>query len=299
MRSGRSRDTSPVRQSAVVLLSLALPLAGTMVAADVRFQINHPSTGDPLTGQSVTIVSPAGEESTAVTDGDGEVELAGAEGNGWTARFTVEGRTYTAAGAPVAEADSKVLLGVLTGLGAVAVGAAVTDSNDDDVVQNGSDGGDPGSGGGSGGGGGIGDADSSCTATVNVIEAQLENPGGFLDAPVDGDTIDIGVQGNNTLFFEIDLIDFTVSVALSCGFGSDAGLDNCSGNMLGTFNQQNATIEFTDTSASTTLSGGTRQIQDAQATMTVTASPTSTRRRSSLPATEGVPPCRIFASRWP
>jgi hypothetical protein len=268
MRSGDSRSISAWQRPLVCLLSLALPGTFTTALADVRFQINHPATGNPLPGHAVTIVAPGGAQTAAVTDADGAIELTEADGDGWTARFTVEDRTYTAAGTAVAAGGSSVLLGVLTGLGAVAVGAAVTDSDSDKNLSDG--GSDPGDGGsGPDTGGGIDDADSRCTAVVEVLDAQLENPGNLRDAPEDGDLIEIGVLGDTTLFFDIDLFDLTVSADLSCSVANSGGLSSCSGDMIGTFNTSQATIMFTEASDTTVPVDDVRDIQGALATLDV------------------------------
>ncbi len=111
-----------------VSLAVAALLIAPLAHADVVFEINDPATGEPLSDLTVTIVAPNGELSEETTAADGTVVLPEAEGSGWTARYIHDGRTYTAAGVAAEGADeggaARVLIGVLSGLGAVGLAAA-------------------------------------------------------------------------------------------------------------------------------------------------------------------------------
>lgn len=249
-----------VRCRPAVSLAAVLLLVAPVIHADVVFEINDPATGDPLGDQTVTIVSPDGDLSEQTTGADGIIVLPDAAGSGWTARFIHDGRTYTTAGIADGEADeggrSRVLIGVLSGLGAVGLAAAAGSDDSARSIE--------------GGGGDIIGADSTCIATVNVNETQIDNPGSITDVPDDGDEADIGVLGNTTLLVNFDLPNLLLTGQLSCGTADANGLDACTGSAVGTFYGDTVTVNFTDSRAETTPMGGIRQIESVTATIDIT-----------------------------
>lgn len=266
------------RRFPILAAVVAAFLASAIANAAVQFNITDPATGDSLPGQTVMIFPPGDEEPFEATDDDddGIILLPDADGAGWTARYTVNGRVNSVTGQVVtasAGGGSSVPLWQPI-VGAAVIAAAVTaDDNDGESTTTGGGGSGGGSGGGGGGGsGGISGAESSCMATVDVFDATISNPGGYIDAPQSGDIIEVGVLGDTTVIYEIDVPNLSVSMDLTCATSDDAGLYDCDGSALGTFNGESVTIDIFG-AAFTADNGGMRDIWSSGGDLTANTSP--------------------------
>lgn len=270
------------RRAVGAILAAALLTLSSIAQAVVQFEITG-AGGQSLPGQTVTIIPPDGSDPFQAEDddNDGIIILPDADGPGWIARYAVNGQMMSVSGQVVtttvasttagAAATSNTAWGLIGGIGLVTAGIISNTNNADPVPGSGTGtntGGGGTTGGGTTGGGTTGggttgggttggnaapgtnfNADFTCMADTIVIVSSIVNPGGFTDAPNNGDVITVSTTGTTAMTLDINVPNLSVTANLACTttgqfVPGESATSDCSGSGPGTFNGQSATINI-------------------------------------------------------